>query len=442
MPQPKIAELRTQNQELLTRARAKYDEITDDTDESRAAEIEREHDSIMDQWDKNEATIKRMERIEAAEAAAALADEKREQERREQKRPLDDTDPHKLEQQPEVSRREKANVFRMALLGGPASLNPAERRIFNDISGTPEIPEDAPAEVRALAAGSNAEGGYTVPEMFSGELEKTLAVWGPMMDENVIRLKVTDGGNDIPWPGIDDTASRGESQAENDPATDDAGNDFAFNIRTIKAWMKNSEIMRVPVQLLQDSDFDFENDIIPDLFGERMGRTLNDDLTTGTGTDEAQGIVTGAGAGNTALSQTALLADELIDLQHTVNQAYRRNPKAAFMFSDATYKMIRKLKDGEGRYIFQNPRIDGGTPTELLGKPFYINDSMAAPAAGTVPVVFGDLSKYFVRRVRNTQLFIFRELFMNRLQLGFMAYVRIDGRVLNTAAIKKLTMAT
>jgi HK97 family phage major capsid protein len=178
---------------------------------------------------------------------------------------------------------------------------------------------------------------------------------------------------------------------------------------------------------------------MPDLFGERMARTANDKLTTADGSSKPQGIAQGAANGKTAASISAIAPDELIDLQHSVNPAYRASPKAAFMFNDATLAVLRKLKDSENRYIWQAPNLQTGEPGSLLGNRYWINPSMANIGANARSIIFGDLSKYVVRRVGNFTIFVFRERYMNNLQLGFMAFGRFDGKVVNTAAIKRLT---
>jgi HK97 family phage major capsid protein len=411
-------------------AKAKNDEALAASTPEERARIGDEVDRMFESFDVLEADIRRLERLDdvSRNIDKRANDEHRDDQRGRRRGSGGDELP------------DYRHVFNAALAYGIGGLDAEERAVFNENNGLIPL-RNLPREERALAAGTDAAGGYTVPQGFVPTIDKTMAAWGPMLRPDVIDLMPTDSGNSLSYPTIDDTASRGEQVAENASITDDGGNDLVFGEKMLSAFMHNSEIMRVPLQLLTDSAFDFEKRVIPELFGERMARTLNDKLTTGTGSGQPQGIVTGAGAGVTAAAVAALTSDELIDLQHTVNSAYRNMPGCGWMFNDTVLKGLRKLKDLEGRYIWQRPDLALGTPGTLLDMPYYINPSMADPAAGTKPIVFGLLNKFIVRRVGSNALFVFREKYMDKGQLGFMSFGRYDGRVLNTAAIKVLTMA-
>lgn len=438
-----LKEMREKRARLHESAKAILDALPADASAEVRAEKEREFDAAMADYDRVDADIERAERLERSgqrisEAAA--------REREAEERAARDGRPGGNGQAPGGNsagsqKLEMRSAFKDALLYG-ADVDP-ETQAFLEENGVANLRGNkiTDRELRALTTGTGASGGYTVPTEFLPRLEKTMAIWGPMLDGNVIDMLVTEGGNPIEFPSIDDTARRGSQFAENAEITDDGGEDPVFGQITLASYMHNSEIIRVPVQLLADSAFDVETRLMPDLFGERMARTANDKLTTGTGSSQPQGIVTGSGAGVTAAAVAAFAADELIDLQHTVNPAYRASPKCGWMFNDTVLKLARKLKDAENRYIWQAPNLQTGAPATLLDKPYYINPSMADPAASAKPIIFGDLSKYTVRRVGGFSIFVFRERYMEFTQLGFMAFGRIDGKVTNSAAIKRMTMA-
>lgn len=430
----RMRELRDAHARLIEQGRARLAEIKDDTKKEDRARIESEVDAMFDEAEGKLAEYRRLEKIVAGEAAqAAMADAQTRAAR-------PDLPNGQGGAVATVAKPEYRAVFVDALRYGYAGLTEEQRAVFHENAGLVTADKMAP-EMRALAAGTDSAGGYTVPEGFIPEIEKTLALWGPMQNGNVIRLLTTDSGNALPYPTVDDTASRGELQAENAAATDDGGNDFVFGVNTLSAYMYNSEIMRVPVQLLTDSAFNFETMVVPDLFGERMARTANAILTTGTGSSQPQGIVTGSALGVTATSATAVTADELIDHQHKIDPAYRQDPSCGWMFNDTFLKGIRKLKDSEGRYIWQRPDLALGTPGTLLDKPYHLNQAMADPAASAKAAVFGALNRFITRQVGRPTIFVFREKYMNQLQLGFMAFSRIDGRCINSGAIKHLKMA-
>jgi HK97 family phage major capsid protein len=420
----KLIELREKMAKLATEARAEYDKITDKTPEAEAKEIEVRFDAIMAEHDKLAGECERLERLEAAESRANAGDPRRPQGEDTEERA--DKNGKAAEQYREV--------FEKAIRFGASTLTAEERKVLQTGMG------DIPGEVRAQAAGSDAAGGYTVPEGFSGEIDRAIAMWGPMWDANIVRELPTTSGNRLPWPTVDDTAKTGRIKAENAAADDDGTDDVVFAEKQLDAYFYDTGVVRIPWELLQDSAFDMEA-LLTDLFGERMGRTANSVLTTGTGSSQPNGIVTASAAGKTAASATALTADELIDLFHSVDPAYRMSPKCRWMFNDSSLATIRKLKDGQGNYLWQMGDVRSGEPDTFLGKPYSVNQAMASIAASAKPVIFGDFSRYVVRKVRGFQTMTLRERYAENFQVGMIGFKRFDGELLNSAAVKHLVMA-
>lgn len=419
-----ILELREQQARIATNARAKFDEIKDDTTPDRAAEIEREFDAMMADHDKIGEKIERLARLEAAEERAHNAPDER--------RPIGgDGEARGAREEPTPEYKE---VFTKAIRFGVASLGSEERSILQ--AGRADIPE----EVRAQSVGTDSAGGYTVPQEFSGEIDKAMAAWGPMWDATIVREMTTANGREIDWPTVNDTAKVGALKAENAAVTDDGGNDVVFGQKKLNAYIYDTEMVRIPIELLQDSEFDIEA-LLDDLFSERLGRTANTVLTTGDGSSKPQGIVPAAAGGKTAASTTALVADEIIDLVHSVDPAYRASPKCRFQFNDTTLAAIRKLKDGQGNYLWQMGDVRTGEPSRLLEHPYSVNQAMANPGAGTRPIIFGDHSRYVVRKVRGFQMLTLRERYAENFQIGMIGFKRFDGELLNSAAVKAMVMA-
>src|SRR5690606_3040040 len=128
---------------------------------------------------------------------------------------------------------------------------------------------------------------------------------------------------------------------------------------------------------------------------QRLGRRANTELTTGDGNGDPNGIVTASTLGKTAAAAAAVTYDEIIDLVHSVDPAYRASPKTRFMFNDSTLGVLRKLKDGEGRYIWTAGDVQNGVPGTILGYRYSINQAMAGVATGEKSMIFGDFGKYF-----------------------------------------------
>ena len=142
-------------------------------------------------------------------------------------------------------------------------------------------------------------------------------------------------------------------------------------------------------------------------------------------------VLSGAIGGAAAIA--AITADEIIDLEHSVDPAYRQSPKARFMFNDTTLKTIRKLKDGQGQYLWNGGDLSKGISPTLLGYNYSINQAMASPATGNKTVIFGDHSKYFVRKVGAPIIGVMRERFWP--DLGIAGLIRLDGELADTAAV-------
>lgn len=280
-------------------------------------------------------------------------------------------------------------------------------------------------------------GGYLIPEGFSNLLEKYMVMYGGMLEAaNVI---TTATGNPFPYPTVNDTSSTG---AYIDQGTADTVGDVTFAkvdfplVPTI-----TSKVVKVAWELQQDSYFDLEN-LIAELCGERIGRFANTEFTTGSTANKIEGFVTGASSGKTAASATAFTRNELVDLMHSIDPAYRNSPKCRWMFNDTTLAAIKKLSFGSGddRPLWL-PSIREGEPDTLEGKPYTVNQAMANPATGTKPIAFGDFGKYVIRVAKGITLEMSRDRYWDERVTGFVALARMDGRLVNTSAIKYLTMA-
>jgi HK97 family phage major capsid protein len=283
-----------------------------------------------------------------------------------------------------------------------------------------------PMEGRDLSTGAGNAGGFLVPEGFVAALEKALKWYGPML--SVADIISTDSGAPLPWPTVNDTGSSGELLGEGSAASGDATTPFGE--KSFGAYIFSSKVVPVSIALLQDSAFD--EGIIVDLLAERIGRALNTYLTTGTGSSQPAGVVTGSTSGKvgTAGQTLSVIYDDLVDLKHSVDVAYRNSPKAAWMMNDLTVAALTKIKDTTGRPIWA-PSIVPDKPDTILGKPVHINNDMAVMAANAKSILFGDMSKFKVRRVRDVQIMRLAERYAEKLQVGFLGFVRADSAVLN-----------
>ena len=291
-------------------------------------------------------------------------------------------------------------------------------------------------EYRAQSVGTDSAGGYTVPEGFSNELEKSLlAFGGPRKVARVIR---TSSGNDLPWPTVNDTGNSGRLLAENAAITETA---VTFGSKQFSAYKFSSDSCLVSSELMQDSAFNLASEIGA-MLGERLGRIEATYFTTGTGSSQPGGI-TLAGAGVTAASATAIAADELFELVHSVDPAYRGQSSCGWMMHDNVLLALRKLKDSNNQYLWQEG-MSAGEPDRLLGHPITINQNMASSVAtGEITVLFGAMAKFIIRDAGSVRLYKLEERYRDNDQTGFVAFKRSDSGVIDagTDPIKKLTQA-
>lgn len=310
-------------------------------------------------------------------------------------------------------------LFNRWLAGGDKALNADEwTHIRNTMSTT-----------------TNSEGGFTVPTEVANSVLDALKAYGGMRE--VATVLRTAGGNPLNYPTSDGTSEEGEIIAQNTTATD---LDPSFGIKTIGAYKYSSKIITVPIELMQDSAVNIEA-FVRDRIAMRLGRITNKHFTIGTGSSQPNGLVTASTAGKAgAVSATpAITYDDLVDLQHSVDPAYRLS--ARWMFADATLKLLRKLKDEAGRPIFvpgYEGGITGGAPSELLGAQYVINQDVAVPAASAKSVLWGDFSKYIIRDVMDMMLFRFTDsAYAKKGQVAFLAWMRTDGNLIDVGGAVK-----
>ncbi len=280
-----------------------------------------------------------------------------------------------------------------------------------------------------LQIGTDSEGGYLVPDEFERTLIESLE------EENIFRsiahtVHTSSGDRKIPI-----SASKGEAAWIDEggayPESDDS-----FGQVTIGAY-KLGTIIKVSEELINDSVFDIEAYIARE-FARRIGAKEEAACFTGDGTGKPLGFLAasgGAQVGITAASSTALTSDEIIDLFYSLRAPYRKN--AVWIVNDTTVKAIRKLKDGNGQYIWQ-PSITAGTPDSILSRPVKTSSYMPEIAAGNKTIAIGDFSYYWIADRQGRTFKRLGELYAPTGQVGFLGSQRVDGKLILSEAIKVL----
>ena len=231
-----------------------------------------------------------------------------------------------------------------------------------------------------------------VPQDFYGVIQEILRYTGPAFQPGLYTILNTQGGNDIKVPrqtafSAATAIAEGAAAAVSNPT----GESF-----TLKA-LKVNVLLRVSSELIADAGVPLV-EYLGRQAGEAVGYKANQFLAVGTGTVEPRGIFTASTLGKTGGTAVAgaFTADDLIDLAHSVDSAVAMRPAVAFQMNRATLGAVRKLKDSDGRYLFD---YSSGSEPTILG--YRVVENPFAPAIGTAArsVVFGDHSSYHVRTV-------------------------------------------
>ena len=287
-----------------------------------------------------------------------------------------------------------------------------------------------PGVMNDLQIGTDTEGGYLVPDEFEHTLVQGLE------EENVLRslctvIQTSSGDRKIPIVTAHGTASWVDEE-DPIPTSDETFGQISIGAHKVATMIKVSD------ELLQDSVFNLESYIAAE-FARRIGAAEEEAFITGNGTGKPTGLLhatNGAGTGVTTSGNTPT-ADEIFDLVHSIKSVYRR--KAVFLLNDSTLKAIRKLKDGQGQYLWQ-PGLKEGQPDMLLNYRIATSPFMPEIGAGNKVILFGDFKSYWIADRQGRSFQRLNELYAATGQVGFRATQRVDGRLVLAEAMKCLAV--
>lgn len=170
---------------------------------------------------------------------------------------------------------------------------------------------------------------------------------------------------------------------------------------------------------ISDNSFDIQKYLTTD-FARRFGRAEENACLNGTGVKQPTGILT---AEPNVTVTGAISYDDIVKLYFSLEDEYRQN--AIFIMNDTTVMALRTLKDTSGNYLWKDSAI--------FEKAVAISRYMP-----TGCVVFGDLSYYWIIERQPFHVKVLTELYANRGQTGYIVFERIDGRLINSDAVKVL----
>jgi len=302
-------------------------------------------------------------------------------------------------------------------------------------NGSNVSPDQAVAIRNAMSTTTSSEGGYTVPSEVAAMVVDALKAFGGM--RKVAQIISTQGGNALNYPTSDGTSEVGEIVAENAAAT---GADITFGTVAVNPYKYSSKKIALPWELVADSAIDVVA-FVANRLTTRLARITNTHYTTGDGSSKPYGVMARAATGKTGTTgqTTSVIYDDLIDLIHSVNSAYRARG-ARFMLADSSLKVLRKIKDTTGRPIWtpgDDESISGGAPATICGYSYVVNDDVAAMAANAKSIAFGDFSQFVIRDVDGVIIRRFDDsAFALNGQVGFCGWMRTGSNLLDTAAVK------
>ena len=328
------------------------------------------------------------------------------------------------------AKRDSDLAFRGWFLGPDASDSHREaaQRSGLNLKGSLYIPRGR-AENRAQSTSGSA-GGYTIPQGFLAALERKMLQFNTL--RSIATVIATTTGNSLPMPTVNDTTNTGALVSENTAtaATDVTLAQITFGAYTYKTVVTSSN------ELLQDTGLDLPT-IIGELMGERIGRSEAAAFATGTGSSQPEGVTVGSSAGVTTASSTAITINEILGLINSVDAAYQ--PTSSFMLHQTVWTYLLKLQDGQGRNLIPINYGDGIAP-KIWGYPVYINNNMsAAITTGLITALFGDFSKFYIRDAGPLEVKRSEEFLFTSNATAFLAVGRRDSKVVQSAAIKRLT---
>lgn len=285
-------------------------------------------------------------------------------------------------------------------------------------------------DLKALLPNSDPQGGYLAPPELSSEILRDLVEFSP------IRALASVRGTSAPSVIYPTRAPMGNAVWDDalDDETETSGNPFGSLEVVVKGM---STYVDLHNQLLQDAP-QVEAEVRAAV-AEDFGKKESVAFVKGDGITQPEGVMTHAGiAGTNNGHATVLAADALINLIYAVPATYRN--AGTWAMNGSTLAAVRKLKDGQGNYLWQ-PSYQAGQPEMILGRPVVEVLDMDSIAAGTAPILYGDFSAYRILDRMALSILVDPYTRATQKQTRYHAGRRVGGRVIMPAKFRKLIMA-
>jgi len=296
-------------------------------------------------------------------------------------------------------------------------------------------------EVRALQADSDTIGGYLVtPVQFVKTLIK--AVDNLVFMRQFATVYTVNKAESLGAPSLDNDPADPAWTAE--IATGDEDSTMSFGRRELSPHPL-AKLLKVSGKLLRVSAMSVES-LVRDRLAYKFATTMENTFMNGTGASQplgifvasANGISTGrdVATGNTT---TSIKTDGLIEALFSLKSQYHKS--ARWIFHRDAIKQIRKLKDGEGQYIWA-PGISAEVGNNILGRPYHMSEYAPSTfTTGQYVGLVGDMSKYWIADALSMQIQRLNELYAATNQVGFLGRLESDGMPVMEEAFARVTLA-
>ena len=283
-----------------------------------------------------------------------------------------------------------------------------------------------PDEVRAMGVGTDG-GGYLASSKFSNSLYANMAAYDRLLDPAVVDIQTTDTGGAFSWPVIDDSTASATIVPENGTFNEAADAIFDAPLLLAKAQTWRADLIRVSLELLQDSRFRLD-DVLSASFAIRLAR--------GVGSSFMQTLLSEATLGKAAAAgqTSSIVYEDIVDVVSSVDEVYRQSPKCGWMCRQSTLDAISKLKDSSGRPLGLIEIQYGLNRTPYMWNyPVFVSPSVpvlgpGSPAVGNKCLLFGDFNAWKVRFVADSlRVRRLSERYAEYGQVGFTATLRANA---------------
>ena len=283
-----------------------------------------------------------------------------------------------------------------------------------------------------LVEDTDANGGYLLPDEFSDDLIRAMYEKSPLrmtkFHSYTMHHKILEVPSVVATTAavlVGETVAYDETQP-------------TLGVVTFTAY-KPTRLSRCSEELLADSRYDVWREVLSPDFDQAFAAYEMAKFSVGTGSSQPQGVVVGATLGVTAQSATQIAADEVVQLWGKLSHLYRGLPSTAWMCTDLTAVHLRKLKDGQGRYLWGGD-LSRGEPESLMGLPVIINNGMAEIATTAKCLLIGAFEYFGIADRVGMTIKRLEERYAELGEVGFLASKRGDSRVRLAAAFQYLAM--